>query len=156
MARPIIRYTTLAQALSRDGLREDAIKEAYGELCKALDAFAARYPEALQAAIKDVRQMDGATIVLGVHSREVTDSGSFSEVADDRAIDAEYSNAGRRLTAELAKRYADHIADDEDDDSLLDARLTVAGLGKMEAAEDAVYMEADKLTVKWFDEHRVA
>lgn len=100
--------------------------------------------------------MDGATIVLGVHSREVTDSGSFAEVADDRAIEAEYSNAGRRLSAELAKRYADHIADDEDDDSLLDARLTVAGLGKMEAAGDAVDMEADKLTVKWFDEHRVA
>ncbi|HET7315622.1 DEAD/DEAH box helicase, partial [Salinisphaera sp.] len=112
-ARPISRYTALAYALSRDGLRENAIKQAYDELCKVLAGFSARYPDKLAAAKDDVQQMDGATLLVGVHGGEVIEAGSFAEVADDRAIEADYKAAGRRLTPELAKRYAERIADDE-------------------------------------------
>jgi type III restriction enzyme len=155
-ARPVLRYTALAQALSRDGLREEAIKQAYGELCKVLDGFAARYSDKLKAAKDDVQQMDGATLVVGVHGDEVIEAGSFAEVADDRAIEADYKAAGRKLTPELAKRYAEHIADDEDDDSLLDAHITVGALGKMEGVAETLDKEADALAVEWFAEYRVA
>ncbi|HET7312840.1 MAG TPA: hypothetical protein VFJ08_00640, partial [Salinisphaera sp.] len=148
--------TALAQALSRDGLRENAIKEAYRELCKVLAGFSARYPEKLSAAEDDVRQMDGATLLVGVHGGEVIEAGSFAEVADDRAIEADYKAAGRRLTPELAKRYAERIADDEDDDSLLDAHITVGALGKMEGVAETLDKEADALAIQWFAEYRVA
>src|SRR5699024_1729487 len=49
-ARPIFRYTALAQALSRDELHENAVAEAYSELCKVIDGFAARYAELLETA----------------------------------------------------------------------------------------------------------
>lgn len=155
-ARPVIRFTALAQALSRDGLREDAVKEAYKELCSVLDGIAARHKEKLKTARQDVRQLDGETLVVSVTQNAVReDRGSFTELADDRAIDADYKAAGRLLTPELAKRYAEHTADDEDDDTLLDAHITVAALGKMTDTLEALDEEADKLSRQWFDLHRV-
>ncbi|QOC23088.1 hypothetical protein IC757_02700 [Wenzhouxiangella sp. AB-CW3] len=78
-----------------------------------------------------------------------------------RAIAADYAVAGRLLGRELAKRYADHMADPDDDDTLLDAHITVAAIGKMETLGTAPVLErlereADKLARKWFDEYRVA
>ena len=77
-----------------------------------------------------------------------------------RAIAADYAVAGRLLGRELAKRYADHLADPDDDDTLLDAHITVAAIGKMETLGTAPVVErlereADKLARKWFDEYRV-
>jgi superfamily II DNA or RNA helicase len=155
-ARPVIRYTALAQALSRDDLRENAIKEAYGELCKVADGFAARYPEKLEAARKDVLEVSGATLTVALQSGEVTDQDAFVEEADDRAIEADYRSAGRKLTPELARRYADHIAGDEDDDALRDAYITVGALGKIDGIVDVLDKEADKLANDWFDFFRVA
>ena len=155
-ARPIVRYAALAQALSRDGLRANAIKEAYGELCKVLDGFAARYSDKLKSARKDVQEVSGATLTVALQSGEVTPAQAFSEVADDRAIEADYKSAGRKLTPELARRYADHIADDDDDDSLRDAHVTVGALGKMDGIVEALDAEADKLANDWFDAFRVA
>ena len=40
VARPLRRLTALAQALSRDGLRKDARKDAYGKLFARLDGLA--------------------------------------------------------------------------------------------------------------------
>lgn len=155
-ARPIFRYTALAQALSRDGLREDAVKEAYDELCKVLDGFAARYADKLKAARHDVQNVEGATIVSSVPGPRITQAGTFSESADDRAIQADYKTAGRILTPELAKRYADHLADDEDDDSLLEAHIVVAALGNMDGIVEELDREADGLVHKWFATYRVA
>ncbi|QQD18722.1 DEAD/DEAH box helicase family protein [Spongiibacter nanhainus] len=156
VARPIFRYTALAQSLSRDGLRVDAVKEAYNELCKVLDGFSARHSDKLEAAKEDVLQVDGATIVVGVHSGDVEDAGVFHELADDRAIQADYKAAGRLLTPELAKRYADYLADPDDDDSLLDAHITVGALGKIDGVTEALDAEADEMAKAWFDEYRVS
>lgn len=155
-ARAISRYTDLAYALAHDRLRKDAGKEAYGELCQVLDGVAARYPTQRKDAEQDVRQVDGATIVVGIHDGNVTEVGSFEEMADDRAIQASYRAAGRRLTPELAKRYAEHVAvEDDDDDGLLDAHIKVAALGKMDGVTEALDAEADKLAGAWFDAYRV-
>ena len=156
-ARAVTRYTALAQALSRDGLRKDAVKEAYHELCKVLDGLVARYPEKFESAKTDVQQVDGATIAVGVKDGAVSPAGTFTELADDRAIQAKYKAAGRLLTPELAKRYAEHIAaEDENDDGLYEAHITVAALGKMNAVSvEVLETESDKLARQWFDEYRV-
>lgn len=156
-ARAIIRYTALAQALSRDGLRKNAVKEAYSELCKVLDGLVARYSDKLEAAKEDVQQVEGATIAVGVQDGDVEPVGTFTELADDRAIEADFNTAGRLLTPELARRYADHIAvEDDNDDGLYEAHITVAALGKMaDVIVDTLEAEADKLARQWFDEYRV-
>src|SRR5699024_6547685 len=152
---PVAWYIDRARARARDGVRKSAIKEAYGELCEVLAAYSTRNPEMLAAAVEDVKQVDGATFVVGVYSGEVRESGSFAETADDRAIQADYRAAGRKLTPELAKRYAEYIADDEDDDSLLDAHITVGALGKLEGVTEALDEEASQLTEAWFSTYRV-
>ncbi|MGY6553154.1 MAG: hypothetical protein ACXIUM_01400 [Wenzhouxiangella sp.] len=155
------RLTALAQALSRDGLRKGAVAEAYGELCKELDALCKRYPEKLKAAEKSVQEVSGITRTVGVGDGAVADEQTFIETADDRAIAADYAIAGRLLGRELAGRYVRHLADPEDNDTLRDAEITVAAIGKMEILGTAPVVErleheADKLARKWFDQYRVA
>ncbi len=155
-ARPVIRFTALAQSLSQDGLRKNALKETYKELCAVLDGITARHKGRLIAAREDVQKLDGETLLVSVKKKAVSEErGAFMELADDRAIDADYKAAGRLLTPELAKRYAEHLADEDDDDTLLDAHITVAALGKMQDTLTALDEEADKLTRSWFDHHRV-
>lgn len=159
-AKAVSRLTSLAQALSRDGLRKGAVGEAYGELCNELDALCKRYPKQLDAAEKNVQEVSGITRTVGVGDGAVADEERFTEAADDRAIAADYVVAGRLLGRELAKRYADHLADPDDDDTLLDAHITVAAIGKMEtlgtaAVVERLEQEADKLAREWFDKYRV-
>jgi len=160
-AKAVSRLTSLAQALSRDGLRKGAVAEAYGELCQELDALCNRYPEKLRAAENNVQEIYGITRTVGVGDGAIAEEQTFTEIADDRAIAADYAVAGRLLGRELAKRYADHLADPDDDDTLLDAHITVAAIGKMETLEMApvverLEQEAEKLARKWFDDYRVA
>ena len=160
-AKAVSRLTSLAQALARDGLRKGAVAEAYGELCKELDALFKRYPETLKAAEKHVKEVSGITRTVGVGDGAVADEESFTEVADDRAIKADYDVAGRLLGRELAGRYVRHLADLDDDETLRDAEITVAAIGKMETLGTApvverLEQESDKLARKWFDQYRVA
>ncbi|MCC5865362.1 MAG: DEAD/DEAH box helicase family protein [Wenzhouxiangella sp.] len=160
-AKAVSRLTSLAQALSRDGLRKGAVAEAYGELCKELDALCKRYPDKLKAAEKSVQEVSGITRTVGVGDGAVADEQTFTEAADERAIAADYAVAGRLLGRELAGRYVRHLADPEDDDTLRDAEITVAAIGRMETLGTAPVVErlereADKLARKWFDQYRVA
>ncbi|MEX1164656.1 MAG: DEAD/DEAH box helicase family protein [Nitriliruptor sp.] len=157
VARPLRRLMALAHALSRDGLRDDARKEAYRELCAVLDGLAGRHRERLEAAREDVIEVGGETINIGVFAREVSPAGSFVEIADDRAVEAHFQAAGRALTPDLARVYAEHIAvGDEDDDGLFDAHVQVAALARLEGAGEELDREADQLASRWFDTHRVA
>ncbi|MGJ8670900.1 MAG: DEAD/DEAH box helicase [Oceanococcus sp.] len=159
-AKAVSRFTALAQALSRDGLRKGAVNEAYGELCKVLDGLCARYPDELRAALADVQEVSGISRVVGIHGDQIAEDEAFYEAADDRAIQGDYKAACRVLSPELAKRYADYISDPEDDDTLIDAHITVAAIGKMQAQSlasisETLEQESEKLTKIWFDQYRV-
>lgn len=156
-ARPTHRLLALAQALSRDGLRADALKEAHKELIAVLDGLKVRHAAEFEAAVTGVKEVEGETIVATVIAREVAPAGSFTELADERSVEADFKAAGRVLSPEVARRYADHLAqDDEDDDGLFDAHVQVAGLARVDGIREALDEEADKLADEWFAEHRVA
>lgn len=155
-ARPVRRLEALAQALSRDSLRANSRKEAYRELFDVLDGLAVRYGEEVAAARNKILEVAGETIVATVGTEEIAEGGTFLEAADDRSVDAEFKAAARVLTAELARKYADHIAvEDEDDDGLFDAHVKVAALARVEGVADALDQEADKLAESWFSKYRV-
>lgn len=156
-ARPTKRLLALAHALAQDGLLPDGRKAAYGELVAVLDGLAVRYKDRVEAAADAVLEVEGETIIASVLASEVGPGGSFTELADDRAVEAEFRAAGRALGLELARRYADHIAVDDDlDDGLFDAHIRVAALARLPEVKDALEREADELTEKWLAEHRVA
>ncbi|MEA5446477.1 DEAD/DEAH box helicase family protein [Gammaproteobacteria bacterium AB-CW1] len=154
-ARPVRRLAALAQALSRDGLRENAIKEAYEKLCLRLDGLATEYEAEVDEHMDAILEVHGETIVAGVSEHEVLRAGTFVELADDRAVEAEFRDARRILTPELAKRYADHIATD-DYDGLFDAHVKVSGLARIEDVPHELDRTADKLAREWFAEYRKA
>ena len=155
-ARPVRRLSALAHALSRDGLRADARKDAYRSLFARLDGLLAQHKEAVASASKGILRVEGETLVVGVIGGEVNDEGVFVEAADELSIEADFRAAGRVLTADVARQYADHLAeDDEDEDALFDAHVKVAALAQVEGVSDELDREADRLCNQWFDHYRV-
>jgi len=154
-ARPIRRLAALAQSLSRDGLHPQAIKDAYERLCARLDGLAVEYKAKVEEHMDAILEVHGETISAGVSDKTVTRVGSFIEMADERAVEAEYRDARRILTPELAKRYADRIAGD-DDDGLFDAHVKVAALARIAEVPNDLDRIADKLANEWFAEYRKA
>ena len=149
--------SALAQALSRDSLRADARKDAYRKLFAKLDGLLAQHKERVAAASKGILQVEGETLVVRVVGGEVREHQTFVEAADEHSVEADFKAACRALTADLARKYADHIARrHEDDDGLFDAHVKVAALAQVGGVSDELDREADELSKKWFGKYRVA
>ena len=156
-ARPVRRLAALAQALSRDGLRADARKDAYQKLFAKLDGLLAQHKEKVAAASKGILAVEGETLVARVVGGEVRERETFLEAADEQSVDADFQAACRALTADVARKYADHLASgDEDDDGLFDAYVKVAALAQVDGVSDELNREADELSKMWFGKYRVA
>ena len=156
-ARPVRRLTALAQALSRDDLRVNARKAAYRKLFARLDGLLAQHKEKVAAASKGILQVEGETLVASVIQGEVREYHTFVEAADEQSVEADFKAASRALTADLARKYADHLASgDGDDDGLFDAHVKVAALAQVDGVSDEIDREADELSKKWFGKYRVA
>ena len=147
----------LGQALSRDGLRVDARKHAYRRLFAKLDGLLVQHKEEAAAASKGILEVQGETLVARVVGGEVLEYQPFAEVADEQSVEADFRAACRTLTADLARKYADHLASgDEDDDGLFDAHVKVAALAQVDGVSDELDREADRIAKRWFGEYRVA
>ena len=155
--RPVRRLPALAHALSRDGLRTDARKDAYQKLFAKLDGLLAQNKQKVAAASKGILQVEGETLVVSVVGGEVHDRETFVEAADEQSVEADFQVACRVLTKDLAHKYADHLAKgEEDDDGLFDAHVKVAALAQVAGVSDELDREADELSKKWFGKYRVA
>ena len=155
-ARPVGRLVALAQALSRDGLKADARKDAYRRLFAKLDGLMAQHKEEVVAASKGILEVEGETLVARTVVPEVRAYETFVEAADEQSVEADFKAAGRALTADLARKYSEHLTrEDEDDDGLFDAHVKVAALAQVEGVSEELDREAEKLARKWFDEYRV-
>ena len=155
---PVRRLASLAQALSRDGLKAGARKDAYGKLFAKLDGLLAQYKKEVAEASKGILEVQGRTLVVRVIGGEVRESQDFVEAADERSVEADFRAAGRVLTADLARKYADHLAkgDDEDGDGLFEAHVKVAALAQVDGVSHELKQKADELSQQWFDQCRVA
>ena len=156
-ARPVLRLSALANALSRDGLRTNARKDFYQRLFAKLDGLMAQHKYEVVSASKGILRIDGETLVLGVVGGEVRVQESFVEVADELSVEADFQAASRVLTADLARAYADHLTEgNEEDDGLFDAHVKVAALARVSGVSEELDREADGLCQTWFDNYRVA
>ena len=146
-----------AQALSRDGLRPDARKEAYQKLFAKLDGLLAQHKKEVAAASKGILELKGETLIARVIGGEIREHEGFVETADEQSVNADFKAAGGVLTPDVARKYADHLATEaEDHDGLFDAHVTVAALAKVDGVSEELDREADNICKKWGDEHRVA
>ena len=156
-ARQVPRLSALAQALSRDGLKANARKDAYQELFAKLDGLLAQHKEKVAAASKGILHVEGETLIACVVGGEVHEIQAFVEAADEQSVEADFKAARRGLTADLARKYADHLASaGEYDDGLFDAHVKVAALAQVDGVSDELDRKADELGKKWFGKYRVA
>ena len=155
--RPTRRLSALVHELSHDRLRANARKDAYRRLCQKLDGLLAQHREEVAKASKGILRVEGATLVSSVVGGSVRSQDSFVEAADERSVEADFQAAGRTLTADLARAYADHVAKgDSVDDGLFDSHVTVAALAQIAGVADELDQEADRLCTALLDSYRVA
>ncbi len=156
-ARPVKRLVALAQALSADGVRPGALAEVERTMHRVLDSLAVRYKPELEAAMEEIWAVRGMTISGRRKTGKLTYT-EFVERADDRAIRVGFDDAKKAFGADVAQSYVNHLAgdDDEDDDGLREAFVTVSALAIVKDVREQVDREAKQLADKWFDEHRVA
>ena len=106
--KPIRRLTSLATALSKDGLMVDAVKHAHRYLHGVLDGRAVQFAKKVADARKDVLTMEGEEVrgrVGGGLSYK-----AFALSADPRAIEDYYRAATRVFSPALCSSYVDHLA----------------------------------------------
>lgn len=155
VARPMLRFVSLAHALALDELDKRASHRAYQALCKVLDGFCAQHDYRFKQAVEEVKTVEGEILAVNTYGGRVTTAGSFLETADTRAIEAQYARARRVLTPELARRYAERLAQRDPDNDLLEARIKVAAIGRMDEVTGTLEAAAERMAGEWFDRHRV-
>lgn len=159
-ARPMKRLMALAHALSFDGLVANAMATAYSEMCDVLSGLLARHRKAVEEAVEGILTVDGEAVVIGINEpKGEYESGTFTEIADERSVDADFRESWRVLSQGLAKKFAERLeaeAGDEDDDGLFTAYVRVAALSRIEGVGEELDREAGTLAHKWLTEHRVA
>ncbi len=154
-ASPVKRLLSLAMALSSDGLRPGAVAEAETEMHRVLDAAQARHPDLLKRAVSEIWAVRGQTI-SGRVGREGLTYQDFVERADDRAIQVGFADAKKAFGPDVAHTYVNHLAQDDDDDTLRDAFVTTAALAIIPDVRSGIDREADELATAWFAEYRAA
>ena len=156
-ARPVKRLVSLAQALSVDGLRPGALAEVEQTMHVVLDSLAVRHKEEFEEAIEEIWAVRGMTIAGSRKTGKLTYS-DFVERADDRAIRVGFEDAKKAFGADIAQSYVNHLAgsDDDNDDGLREAFVTVSALAIVKKVREAIDREADQLADNWLAAHRVA
>ena len=158
-AKPVKRLTLLAHELAADGLRPNAGKFAHSEMHKVLDGLRTRYRDEIEEACTAVLEMEGATLITDVATKELS-FNDFVEIADLAVIEDAYKRAARVISADLARTYSEYLAgrDTGNDDiveALIEAHTVVAAMGLVSGIKDDLEREAEKLSTKWLTEHRV-
>lgn len=156
-AKPAKRLTALAQELVDDGILEGAGRKAHAALHAALDTFQGDNADKIKARRDSVLVVDGKTIVASLKNKAMT-FNEFWEAADVAVIDDAYRRAARIFSPDVSRSYveylADKVADREEDaeeylEAIMEARVTVAGLGLVTEVQDWFDKEADKLAKTW-------
>lgn len=160
-AQPAKRLTALAHELASDEILSGAGRLAHAEMHKVLDAFQDDHKDKIEAKRQSVVTVDGMTVIADLQGRAKS-FDEFWEDADMAVIDDAYRRASRVLNPDIARTYVEHLAqkvaslDDGPEEyleAIVEARVTVAGLGLVTEMQAYVDVEADKLAKKWLTKY---
>lgn len=159
-AKPAKRLTALAQELADDDILEGAGKKAHDLLHQALDQFQVRHHDKIKAKRDSVMTVEGKTVVADMKGKKKT-FNEFWEDADMAVIDDAYRRAARVFTPDVSRTYVEHLAhqianvDDDPDEfleAIVEARVTVAGLGLVTEIQDYFDKIANELAKEWLNQ----
>lgn len=158
-AKPAIRLTALAHELASDGLLPGAGGKAHAAMHKMLDDFIAERKEAFVKKRAMVMTVEGRTII-GDLPTGLTREDSFVADADYAVVSDAYRRTARIISPDIARTYTIERAkrkpeaEEDFEDSLIEAREDVATLHLLENLEVLFEAEAKKLSDSWFNEYR--
>ncbi len=157
-AKPVKRLTALAHELAWDKLLPGAGKIAHTEMHKVLDAIQKQYAKDIAAARKAVLTVEGKTLTADMQKKSKS-FDDFLEDADYVVIEDAYRRAGRILSPDVSRTYAEYLAarnEDADDmeDALIEAHADIAALGLVTNVKTCLDAEADKLAKGWFETYK--
>ena len=156
-AKPAKRLTALAHELAFDDILPGAGSLAHAEMHKTLDAFQEAQKEKIEAKRKSVLTLDGQTVIADMKGKTKS-FDEFWEDADMAVIDDAYRRAARIFSPDIARTYVEHLAqkvaslDDDPEEyleAIVEARVTVAGLGLVTEVQAYFDAAADKLAKTW-------
>lgn len=158
-AKPVKRLTALAHELAQDGLEPNAGKKAHTEMHKVLDAALARFISEIEDARKEVLTVEGVSLRASMHNKKMS-FDEFVEEADFAVIEDSYRRSARIISPDLSRTYAEYLADKNDsafnrEEALLEAHTDIAALGLVSEVGDYLNQEADSLSLKWLNIHRI-
>lgn len=160
-AKPAKRLTALAQELADDGILDGAGRKAHQAMHNALDEFQNDFHEKIKIKRDSVMTVDGRTVVADMKGKTKS-FNQFWEDADMAVIDDAYRRSTRVFTPDISRTYVEHLARkvanfDKDPEGFLDAiveaRVTVAGLGLVTEIQDFFDSEARKLCKEWLQKY---
>lgn len=156
--KPVRRLTALAHELAWDRLLPGAGKKAHAEMHKALDAARVRYDVDIAIARRAVLTVEGVTLKANLRVREKS-FDEFLDEADFAVIEDAYRRAARQFSPDLARTYAEHLADameaEDEVEALMDAHAIIAAMGLVPEVKEYLDTQADRLANTWFDQYRV-
>lgn len=156
-AKPARRLTSLAHELASDDILPRAGRLAHTHMHKDLDAFQESQKEKIEAKRKAVMTVDGKTVIADLKSKEKS-FDQFWEDADMAVIDDAYRRAVRIFSPDISRTYVEHLAkkvanvDNDPEEyleAIIEARVTVAGLGLVSEVQAYFDTECDKLAKAW-------
>lgn len=157
-AKPAKRLTALAHELASDDILPGAGRLAHAAMHKALDAFQVDNKDKIEAKRESVMTVEGQTVAADMKEKEKS-FDEFWEEADMAVIDDAYRRAARIFSPDISRTYVEHLAqkvanlDDDPEaylEAIVEARVTVAGLGLVTEVQAYFDAEADKLAKAWF------
>lgn len=163
-AKPAKRLTALAHELASDGILHGAGRIAHAQMHKALDDFQESQKEVIEAKRKSVMTVEGKILVADMKGKSKS-FDEFWEDADVAVIDDAYRRAARIFSPDIAKTYVEHLAQKtakaEDDpeeylEAIVEARVTVAGLGLVTEVQGHFDAHANKVTTAMLAAHAAA
>lgn len=159
-AKPVRRLTILAHELARDELLEGAGQKAHAKMHAVLDGLSVTYKNEVAAARGEVLKVEGVTLTADLAGQEKT-FNEFLEEADYAVIEDAYKQAARKFSPDLARTYADHLAEQDEDaddieEALIEAHTVIAALGLVDAIAEKLDSAAEELAEQWLTEYRVA
>ena len=158
-AKPVKRLTALAHELAWDKLLPGAGKIAHAEMHKVLDALQERYDKEIAASRKDVLTVEGKSLTADMKNKAKS-FDDFLEAADYVVIEDAYRRAGRILSPDISRTYAEYLAakntEAEDmEEALMDAHADIAALGLVTNVKTCLDAEADTLAKDWFGTYKI-
>lgn len=157
-AKPVQRLTWLAHELAWDKLLPGAGKIAHTELHTALDGIRKSYAKEIAAARTAVLTVEGKSLTADMKNRAKS-FDDFLEEADYVVIEDAYRRAGRILSPDISRTYAEYLAakntEAEDmEEALMEAHADIAALGLVTNVKTCLDAEADKLAKAWFGTYK--